>query len=131
MTDPGSHCHPRHIRQVGYFNITDATTGSVPNNAWSAYWHGDNYIYVADFQRGLDVLRYTGDAPTTAQPAGAPLSPGAVLGAQAGGSNLPNTSAAVRTTPLAPLALVLLGAGVAGEAVRRRRGSLQSPAVRH
>ena len=115
---------PRHIRQVGYFNITDATTGNVPNNAWSAYWHGDNYIYVADFQRGLDVLKYTGDAPTADQPASAPGNTGAVLGAQAGGSNLPNT-AAVGTTPLAPVALVLLGAGIAGEVLRRRRRSVR------
>ena len=42
---------PRHIQQVGYYNVQNTDT-------WSAYWHGDNYIYVADFERGLDILRY-------------------------------------------------------------------------
>lgn len=42
---------PRHITQVGYYNVRNTDT-------WAAYWHGTNYIYVADFQRGLDILRY-------------------------------------------------------------------------
>jgi hypothetical protein len=37
--------NPRHIREVGFFNVQNT-------NTWAAYWHGDNYIYVADFQGG-------------------------------------------------------------------------------
>jgi hypothetical protein len=43
---------PRHIRQVGYFRPDDADT-------WAAYWH-DGYVYVADFQRGVDILKLGG-----------------------------------------------------------------------
>lgn len=57
---------PRHIREVGWYNVQDQT-GTTTNDTWAAYWHGDNYIFVADFTRGLDVLRYSGtpavDAP--------------------------------------------------------------------
>jgi LVIVD repeat len=43
---------PRHIREVGYYRPDDA-------NTWAAYWH-DGYVYVADLQRGVDVLKFTG-----------------------------------------------------------------------
>ncbi|HJP66932.1 MAG TPA: hypothetical protein VKA30_11595 [Actinomycetota bacterium] len=45
---------PLHIKQIGWW---------VPDQgqAWAAYWNGP-YLYVADFQRGLDVLRFTGSA---------------------------------------------------------------------
>jgi hypothetical protein len=49
---------PRHIQQVGYYNVSNT-------NTWATYWHGDNYIYVADFQRGLDILRYHPEVPIT------------------------------------------------------------------
>ncbi|MEA2125244.1 MAG: hypothetical protein QOI80_2026 [Solirubrobacteraceae bacterium] len=45
---------PRHIRQVGYFVNPDSDT-------WAAYWH-DGYVFVTDFQRGVDVLRFAGSA---------------------------------------------------------------------
>ena len=45
---------PANIRQVGYFVNPDSDT-------WAAYWH-KGYVYVADFQRGIDVLRFDGAA---------------------------------------------------------------------
>jgi hypothetical protein len=50
---------PRHIQQVGWYNVADQT-GSTTNDTWATYWHGDNYIYVADFTRGLDILHFAG-----------------------------------------------------------------------
>jgi hypothetical protein len=48
---------PRHIRQVGYFRPDDA-------NTWASYWH-KGYVFIADFQRGVDVIKLKGqqDAP--------------------------------------------------------------------
>ncbi|MEA2476191.1 MAG: hypothetical protein QOC87_390 [Actinomycetota bacterium] len=53
---------PKNIRQVGYFRPNDA-------NTWASYWH-DGYVYVADFQRGIDVLRFHGSnsSPTVTAP---------------------------------------------------------------
>ena len=45
---------PRHIRQVGYYRPSNA-------NTWAAYWH-KGYVYVADFTRGVDVIKLTGKA---------------------------------------------------------------------
>jgi hypothetical protein len=45
---------PRNIRQVGYFINSDSDT-------WAAYWH-KGFVFVTDFQRGVDVLRFTGSA---------------------------------------------------------------------
>src|SRR4051812_31902143 len=59
---------PRRPRQVGYFRPNDADT-------WAAYWHR-GYVFIADFTRGVDVVRLTGaaakpaaHAPTVAAPA--------------------------------------------------------------
>src|SRR4051794_13679002 len=58
---------PRHPRQIGYFRPDDADT-------WAAYWH-KGFVFVADFQRGIDVLRLKGaaagnaKAPTVVAPA--------------------------------------------------------------
>jgi hypothetical protein len=57
---------PRHIRQIGYYRPDDADT-------WAPYPH-DGYVYVADFQRGVDVLRFTGRAGD--QTRGAPVGGG-------------------------------------------------------
>ena len=46
--------NPRDIRQVGYFVNSDSDT-------WAAYWH-KGYVFVADFQRGVDILKFTGKA---------------------------------------------------------------------
>jgi hypothetical protein len=43
---------PRHIRQIGYYRPDDA-------NTWAAYPHG-GYLYIADFQRGVDVIKFGG-----------------------------------------------------------------------
>src|SRR4051794_47684 len=45
---------PRHPRQVAFYRPDDADT-------WAAYWH-KGYVFVADFQRGIDVIRLTGVA---------------------------------------------------------------------
>ena len=45
---------PRNPIQVGYFRPEDATTSA-------AYWHGD-HVYVADYARGVDIIRFTGGA---------------------------------------------------------------------
>jgi hypothetical protein len=49
------------IRQVGYFQ-------PVRGSASSAYWiRGTNYVYVVDYQRGVDILKFHPfDAPPTA-----------------------------------------------------------------
>ncbi|MGH2650984.1 MAG: hypothetical protein ACRDHK_07215, partial [Actinomycetota bacterium] len=44
--------NPKKIRQAGYFRPDDG-------NAWAAYWH-DGYVFVPDFQRGVDILRFDG-----------------------------------------------------------------------
>jgi hypothetical protein len=70
---------PRNIKQVGWYNVADQT-GQARNDTWAAYWYDPNptpsrattkaitatlpgfgsstYIVVADFQRGLDILRF-------------------------------------------------------------------------
>jgi hypothetical protein len=44
--------NPRNIRQIGWWRPLDTA-------AWAPYWH-DGVVYVADFSRGIDVLRFTG-----------------------------------------------------------------------
>lgn len=69
---------PYHIKQVGWYNVADQS-GKSTNDTWATYWHGNNYIYVADFTRGLDILRYVpATAAATATQASAAL-PLAVL----------------------------------------------------
>lgn len=43
---------PRDIRQVGWYRPDDA-------NTWAAYWH-DGLVFVADLQRGVEILRFGG-----------------------------------------------------------------------
>jgi hypothetical protein len=45
---------PTDIRQVGYFVNSDS-------NTWAAYWH-KGLVYVADNGRGIDILRFDGEA---------------------------------------------------------------------
>lgn len=47
---------PRHIRQVAYYRPSNA-------NTWAAYWH-NGFVYIADFTRGVDVIKLTGKAST-------------------------------------------------------------------
>jgi hypothetical protein len=41
---------PAHVKQVGFYRPDDA-------NTWAAYWRPGGYVFVADFTRGVDVLR--------------------------------------------------------------------------
>jgi hypothetical protein len=55
---------PRSPQQVGYFRVpVRAASGNTPaivsSDTAAAYWHG-RYVYVADYQRGVDVLKYNG-----------------------------------------------------------------------
>jgi hypothetical protein len=71
---------PRHIRQVGWYRADDGRT-------WAAYWHR-GLVYVADFNRGVEILRFKGGraAKTVKAPASAasarrgPLRPDPVWG---------------------------------------------------
>jgi hypothetical protein len=45
------------ITQLGFFQ-------PVVGSASAAYWVGNNYIYVVDYERGIDILRYDDTAPT-------------------------------------------------------------------
>ena len=54
---------PANIRQVGYFVNADS-------NTWAAYWH-KGYVFAADLQRGIDVLKFEG-SPGAARPVSAP-----------------------------------------------------------
>jgi hypothetical protein len=56
--------------QVGYIRIPSQTAPnpvSGANNASAAYWH-NGYIYVADYTRGIDVLKFTGEIRGVVQP---------------------------------------------------------------
>jgi hypothetical protein len=43
---------PRDIRQVGWYRPADA-------NVWAPYWH-KGFVVVADFTRGVDILKFNG-----------------------------------------------------------------------
>ena len=43
---------PTDIRQVGWYRAADA-------NVWAPYWH-KGYLFVADFTRGVDILKFKG-----------------------------------------------------------------------
>ncbi|WP_121249286.1 hypothetical protein [Solirubrobacter pauli] len=60
---------PRNPQQVGYFRVpAKAAAGSAPavisSNTASAIWH-DQYVYVADYARGIDVLKFSAPKGTT------------------------------------------------------------------
>src|SRR3954470_13171962 len=57
---------PTNIQQAGYLRIP-AATGQTANNASAAYWH-NGYIYVADYSRGIDVLRFKDPIKGVVQP---------------------------------------------------------------
>src|SRR5205823_12718299 len=58
---------PRHPRQIAYYRPDDA-------NTWAAYWH-KGYVFVADLQRGIDVIRLTGQASRSAAAAPTMVAP--------------------------------------------------------
>ena len=60
---------PRNPKQVGYFRVpaqgTRGTAGEVvSSNVAGAYWHG-KYVYVSDYARGIDVIKYHGVSGNT------------------------------------------------------------------
>lgn len=49
---------PKDISQIGYFRPDGAST-------WAPYWReigGEDYVFVADNARGIDILKFNGDA---------------------------------------------------------------------
>jgi len=61
--------NPRSPQQVGYFRVpasgTINTAGEVISSDTAAsYWHG-KYVYVSDYARGIDVLKFTAPVGTT------------------------------------------------------------------
>ena len=62
---------PTNIQQAAYIRIPAVGSGSTAtqpaNNSSAAYWH-NGYIYVADYARGVDVLRYSDPIKGHVQP---------------------------------------------------------------
>lgn len=56
--------NPRDVKQIGFYRPDDA-------NTWAAYWRPGGHVFVADFDRGVDVLK-VGGAP---KPVNAPPLP--------------------------------------------------------
>lgn len=50
---------PEHPKQVGYFRVPRGTDGVIGGSASAPYWH-NGLVYVADYSRGVDVLRFDG-----------------------------------------------------------------------
>ena len=60
---------PRNPEQVGYFRVpARAASGNTPavisSNTASAIWHG-KYVYVSDYARGIDVVKFSAPKGTT------------------------------------------------------------------
>ena len=54
--------------QVGYVRIPSISGGvQSAQNTSAAYWH-NGYIYTADYSRGVDVLKFTGEIKGHVQP---------------------------------------------------------------
>ena len=53
--------NPRDIKQIGYYRPDDA-------NTWAAYWRPGGYVFVADFDRGVDILKVGGLSRRVAAP---------------------------------------------------------------
>ncbi|HET6549206.1 MAG TPA: hypothetical protein VFG79_12145 [Solirubrobacter sp.] len=51
---------PEHPKQVGYFRVPGGTEGVTGGSASATYWH-NGLVYVADYRRGVDVLRFDGE----------------------------------------------------------------------
>ena len=90
---------PSHIRQVGYYNPSST-------NTWAAYWHGKNEVVIADFTRGLDILRFK-DASAAAQ--GTQATPGSVTPGRVPLPLTSTTTGGVLVVGLATLLAALLG----------------------
>jgi hypothetical protein len=62
---------PASPKQVGWFRVpVRAQSGSQPaiisSDTAAPYWH-DRYVYVADYQRGIDVIKFNDPTPGTVQ----------------------------------------------------------------
>ncbi|WP_053227872.1 LVIVD repeat-containing protein [Solirubrobacter soli] len=57
---------PANPNQVGYFRVPSGTTGVTSGSASATYWH-KGLVYVADYNRGIDVLRFDGQITGTPQ----------------------------------------------------------------
>jgi hypothetical protein len=55
---------PANPTQVGYFRVPSGTTGVTAGSASATYWH-NGYVYVADYRRGIDVLKFNGTVTGT------------------------------------------------------------------
>jgi hypothetical protein len=56
---------PAHPQQVGYFRVPSGS-GVTSGSASAPYWH-NGYVYVADYNRGVDVLHFDGQITGTPQ----------------------------------------------------------------
>ena len=65
--------NPTSPQQVGWFRVPQVAGANTRNpqvkgsNTASAIWHG-RYVYVSDYARGIDVLKYNGAIPGPLQP---------------------------------------------------------------
>lgn len=50
---------PRNPKQVGFFRVPQGDPNVIGGSASAAYWH-NGLVYVADYNRGVDVLRFDG-----------------------------------------------------------------------
>ena len=98
---------PRNPIQVGYFRPEGGSTSA-------AYWHGD-HVYVADYARGVDILRYTGPgAPSrSGGGGGGGATPGPVGSGPGGGGCKPDAALAARGLKLTRRSLRLRGTATA------------------
>ena len=104
---------PRHITQVAYYNPT-------ATNSWAAYWRPDNVVVIADFGRGLDIVRVNGATtglPRAAVPTRGDAPARRVAGAASG---LPSTAAGGSMAAFAAVAMVGLVALLLVTLQRRR-----------
>ena len=55
---------PTNPTQIGYFRVPSGTSGVTSGSASATYWH-NGYVYVADYNRGIDVLKFDGTVTGT------------------------------------------------------------------
>ena len=61
------------VEELGFFLPSGSRSSA-------AYWISDRIVYIADYYRGLDVVRWAGDIPPSAPAPGPGTSPGATIG---------------------------------------------------
>ena len=55
---------PTNPTQTGYFRVPSGTAGVTSGSASATYWH-NGYVYVADYNRGIDTLKFDGTVTGT------------------------------------------------------------------